>query len=277
MNQPTAARTVSEESAHYYTQTGEPCHFVPYADPKKGMRPTTLSDCKKLHLFPSVTTILRVLEKPALTAWKIEQACLAVLSSPRQPGEAIDAFVNRVLNVDKEQEQEGQKARDLGTEIHKAIELALMGILPTDFMRPFVQPVMEELDKLGRIVATEKIVVGNGYAGKTDALLEGKGLVLLDFKTTKKLPKESYSEHLLQTSAYSAALGNTGDGVIRTGNIYISTTEPGKIAVSLQDDWRNTFENGFMPVLKYWQWVNQYSPVNVSGVRVPAERKVIEV
>ena len=51
---------------HWYKQDGSPCYEVPYADPKKGMRSTTIRDARKLNLVPSVTTILQVMDKPGL-------------------------------------------------------------------------------------------------------------------------------------------------------------------------------------------------------------------
>ena len=81
------------------------------------MRKTTLADARKLGLVPSVTTILKVLAAPALESWKIEQACLALLTSPRQADERDDAFVKRILQTDRVQDQEAAAAAERGTEI----------------------------------------------------------------------------------------------------------------------------------------------------------------
>ncbi len=35
------------EWGHWYDADGKPAYEVPYADPSKGMRPTTLADAKK--------------------------------------------------------------------------------------------------------------------------------------------------------------------------------------------------------------------------------------
>ena len=61
---------------------------------------------------------------------------------------------------------------------------------------------------MGKVVWTEKVLVGEGYAGRADILVEGDGdLFLTDFKTTGKLPKNgSYTEHLLQTSVPATTL-----------------------------------------------------------------------
>lgn len=254
----TLARTTTSTSSHWYYPDGRACYEVPYADPSKGMRPTTLKDARKLGLLPSVTTILKCLNKPALNDWMCEQAALAVLTAPRLEGEELDAFVKRVLQDERQQDDESAKARDLGTDIHDALECALNGQPWPESFSPYVNASMVFLQ--GRVVATEKVLVGNGYAGKTDLVLEDANVIrLVDFKSTKNLPtKESWTDHRLQTSAYAKALGNTGDKHVATANLYVSTTEPGKVAYFEQDDWQDTYAAGFRPVLQYWQWLNNY-------------------
>ena len=149
----TAARPTSEQSCHWYFPDGRAAYEMPYADPRKGMRKTTLADARKLGLLPSVTTLMRVLHKQALVDWLIEQACLAVLTSPKLDGEALDAFVHRILHEEKVQDQEGQAARDRGTEMHAAIEAAFGGeIVPMEIW-PWVQPAFDAINQRGRNVA----------------------------------------------------------------------------------------------------------------------------
>ena len=253
----TIANIKQSEASHWYYPDARPCFEVPYADASKGMRPTTLRDAKKLGLIPSVTTILKVLDKPALTAWKIEQAVLAVLTTPKLADEPLDAFIKRVLTTDKEQDAEAAKARELGTRIHDELESTLNGNpLANPELDPFVMPAYKATVELGKVLATEKIMVGEGYAGRLDAILDGNEITVVDFKTTKTLPKESWTEHRLQLAAYAKALGNTNGKRINTANIYISTVEAGKIVVCQNPDWQETFERGFKPILNYWQFAN---------------------
>lgn len=252
----TNANVKNQENGHWYFTSGEPCFEVPKAD-GKGMTKTTLRHAKKMNLLPSVTTILRILDKPALTAWKIEQAVLAVMTTPRLPAEADDAFIQRVLAVDKEQDKERDAAAQLGTDIHAEIEAAINGQSISDRLAPYVDPVMAALTKFGSPVFSEKNLVGNGYAGRCDLCAsDGLGSTIIDFKSTKKLPKESYAEHRLQLAAYAKC-----DGVIaaRTANIYISTLAPGQIAVCENTDIEPTFDT-FNHLLKVWQWMNDYTP-----------------
>ena len=257
---PTAARPSTESSSHWYFPDGKACYEVPYKDPTKGYRNTTLADARKLGLLPSSTTILKILDKPALTSWKVETACLAVLTSPRAAGEEIDAFVKRVLQVDREHEAEASKARELGTQIHDGIEKCLSSHVYDPKLMDYVLPVVDKVNSFGRVMETEKILVGDGYAGKTDCISENDTIItVFDFKTTKNLPKESYPEAKLQLASYAAAIGNTGDKQVQTCNIYISTTEPGKIISFIHQDWQQTFKNGFVPLLKVWSWMNDFN------------------
>jgi hypothetical protein len=230
------------------------------------MKSPTLADARKLNLLPSVTTILRVLDKPALNDWRVTQGVLAVMTSTQNPGESVDDFVHRVLQVERVQDQEGQQARDFGTEIHAALENYFLGMEVPEAVRPYAEPAAKAICARGTMVSAEKILVGNGYAGKTDLIQEQPDCwCLWDFKTTKKLPdKRSWDEHVLQLSAYAAAfhklmepIGNTKP--IRTANCYLSSIEPGKFIILDNDpDWQKDYNDGFMPIVRHWQWKNSY-------------------
>lgn len=252
----TAARVFTEGNAHWYYPNGEPCYELPKKD--GGVKSPTLADAKKLGLKPGVTKIIGLLDKPALNDWKVEQACLAILTSTQKPEEALDAFVHRVLHEERVQDEEAKKARDVGTQIHDAIDKAINGEPYDTSLEAFVKPVLDWRTATGRVVWTEKHLIGDGYGGRGDVLLENETLnylLLVDFKTTSKLPeKASWLEHRLQTAAYAATVGNTGDRRIITGNVYISTKKPGDIAVFTQDDWQQTYACGFLPLLEFWQW-----------------------
>lgn len=249
----TNARIRESEASHWYTTDGQPCYEVPKKD-GSGMTKTTLRHARELNLLPSVTTILKLLDKPALTSWKIEQAVLAVLTTPRLDGEQDDAFTRRVLSTDKEQDRERDTAAQFGTDIHDAIERLIAGEPFPEKFRPWIEPVMSALNNFGPVVFSEKILVGKGYAGRCDLLA---GTTIIDWKTTKKLPKESYPEHRLQLAAYAKASGHKID---TTANIYISTTKPGVIAVLENPDIEETFE-AFEHLLQVWQWSTGYKAV----------------
>lgn len=256
----TAARPSSEASCHWYYPDARPCYEVPRAD-GSGMRPTTLADARKLGLLPSVTTILGVLRKPQLESWLIEQSVLAALTTPRNEGEALDAFVQRVLRTEKVQDQESDIAKKRGTEIHDAIEGYFAHGRPPDDIWPWIEPVIKFLEGFGEVRQCEHIVVSwDGYAGKVDLIQERKAngnTHIWDFKTTKKLPKDAWPEAKLQLSAYANAIAKDLDEV-STGNIYISTVEPGKFMVFEHTDWCSAYRGGFEPLLHHWNWANKY-------------------
>lgn len=249
------------ENGHFYASDGTPRHFIECKTKPGQTRPTTIADARREGWLPSVTQVLKVLDKPALRQWLIVQAVHAVVTAPDLLGEGIDAKIERVLVTEKQQDEESSRARDLGSAIHEALELSLQGQKCDPEMDPYIQPVFMRVKECGEIVACEKVLVGDGYAGKVDLVLRTvAGIEIWDFKTTKKLPKASWPEAKLQTSAYGMAWKDSA--VVATGNFYISTdlAHQGEFVECRQMDWHDTFENGFVPVFKAWCWLNNYSP-----------------
>lgn len=260
----TAARpNRSGDSCHWYKLDGTPCYEV---EARNGsMRPTTLADARKLGLVPSVTTILKVLHKQGLVDWLIEQSCLAVLTSPRNPAEELDSFVDRILHQERVQDQEGLVAMDRGNDMHGALETASVGgVVEDNELWKWCSPAYKDISARGLFVAAETCVVGDGYGGRIDLIQENGDLWVWDWKTTKKLPTNgAWTEHVLQGAAYAAALakrGTTGDKRIRTGNVYISTVNCGEYVVHEHGDWHETYEQGFKPLVQVWQFMNGYKP-----------------
>lgn len=255
----TAARPPTSQSAHYYTPEGIPCHTVKCTT-KEGERPTNVSDAKRLGLLPSPTTILKVLHREALVQWRTEQAILACLTAPKRDDEAIDAFVERIIHTDREHEQEARAAADMGTRIHAALQAELSGGIAEHEMLPYIEPVWEWLNGLPGCDGglCEAVLVGDGYAGRTDFIhyLQTEER-LWDFKSKDTLPKKAYLEDRLQLAAYAKARSTITMRRVSTGNIYISRTEPGKFCVCVHDDWQRDYE-AFRHLLEYWRIVNQF-------------------
>lgn len=269
----TNANVKKSDGSHWYYPDGKPCYELPKKD-GTGMKVPTLADARKLNLVPGVTTILKILHKQALVEWMVEQAVLAVLTTPRQPGEPDDAFVKRVLSTDRVQDQESQAARDRGTEIHDAME-ALMTCKPvSEEIKPWVMPAFDALRNRGTVIQTEMSIVGEGYGGRIDLILAAdKVIEVWDYKSAKKLPDPekggAWSEHRLQLAAYAKAVrsqmlaAQKGLNVpeIRTANLYISTVECGKFVICEHEEWAGTYTAGFEPLVAHWQWANRYRPV----------------
>lgn len=247
---------------HWYDlKTGEPRHTIACKS-RPGDRATTLADAKKYGWGPSVTTILHgTLRSPGLERYWITQAVHAVCTAPDVPGEGLDAKIERVLETEKQADEESKRARDLGGNIHEAISEHLAGRLYAPQFKPYVDAALEAMKPLGGVVCSEKVLVHPlGFAGRTDAILQGQNISVLDFKTGKKLPtKSAWPEHRLQVSAYAASLGNTGEQRIQTAVLYISTVEPGKVTLFTQLDWVEDW-SVFQSVFRCWCYMNSFVP-----------------
>lgn len=262
----TNARVFTTNNAHWYYPDARPCYELEKKD-GKGMKSPTLADARKLNLLPSVTTILKVLDKPALNDWRVEQGVLAVMTSKQLDGETLDAFIHRVLHVEEVQNQEAATARDRGTAIHNALENYFLGEDVSPEWLPWIKPAAEAIAARGELVAAEKILVGDGFAGKTDLIQESPSCWwVIDWKTTKKLPdpkKGAWNENVLQAAAYAAAyhklINAESPKPILTANVYVSSIEEGKFCIcDHQEPWQSVFSSGFLPLVHYWQWLNDY-------------------
>lgn len=257
-NQPTQR---SPEGGHWYTVTGEAMHFVPKKD-GSGNRPTTLADARKLNLLPSVTTVLRILNKPALIDWMIRQAVYAVTTAPDIAGENLDSKITRVLETERQQDEESQKARDLGTDMHNGLEALFSGERIDDELRPWIEPAYVELRPRSISHHAEITIVGFGFGGRVDLVQETpESWMITDFKTTKRLPKSAWPEARLQLAAYAKIWQNSHpEKPVRVQNVYISTQDCGSFVVHETENWQREYNEGFAPLVKVWQHLNQYYP-----------------
>lgn len=261
------------DGGHWYTADGQAAYEQPKAD-GSGTRPTTLRDARKLGLLPSVTTILGTLDKPQLTLWKVKTAIRAADSLPRNEGEEVEAWVDRVVEKAAEPVAE---AADLGTRIHAAIEAACKGEeWDSTELGPYVAPVLGWLlGKLaggGRIVAQETVLASKaeGFAGRVDLIIEmaDKAVWVVDWKSRKTRPGESekvafapYPTQQMQLAAYAAIYaGKRPDWPrIHCANVITSSTEPGRFAVVEHAEPAVAWE-AFKHVCAVWRWSKGYDP-----------------
>lgn len=225
---PAGRKPPEQESQHWYDRCGVPCYQQ--RTQKGGLRATDLRDARKLGLVPSVTTVLSVLAKDALTTWKVRQGILAALTLTREPGEDDDCFLARVMEDSKAQ---AKAAAEEGSRIHDACECALKGLPYPDTYGPHVAAVREELARLfpdvTDWVAEQSFAHLSGYGGKVDLHSPSTGIVVDykgkdgDFTDGKKL---AYDQHY-QLAAYQAGLILPPNVC---ANIFVSRTHPGKVA-----------------------------------------------
>ena len=248
-------------SEHWYDRNGKPCYEVLKAD-GKSMRDTNLSDARKLGLVPSVTTVLDVLNKPALTTWKIEQGIMAALTLPRLTDEPESAWLKRV------REDSGQQAKDAadeGTRIHDAIERDFKGLVVDERYRPHVAGVRKHLAELfphvNDWVSEKSFCHPYGYGGKVDLHSPSTGIVVDfkgkdgDFTDGKKL---AYDQHY-QLAAYQSGLCPLSNAVC--ANVFFSRTHPGKVSSHI---WtvKDMYEGWhiFQAALNLWKAIKKYDP-----------------
>lgn len=249
-----------KSSAHWYSRDAKPLHTVTGANGLE--RSTTLRDARKLDLLPSVTSVLSVLAKPGLEAWKQEQAILAALTLPRLPQEGDDAFAKRVVS---DMEAQVERAANFGTLIHASIE-QVNSSGTTAGIDAAVRPWLERYDawrraNLLRTLRSEEILVHAGYAGRFDLLAEHQehGTVLIDFKTqnVKGGKAKTYETWGYQLAAYRHALG------IRCHclSVIIDSNQPTDPVEKLWEE--EELENGlevFKAALEIWQRQRGYVP-----------------
>lgn len=246
---------------HWYSLDGKPQHFVESKN-SKGQRPSTLRDARANGWCPGVTSILDILDKPALTKWKVMQGIQAVVTDPGLPGETLDAKIERVLNQERQQDEEARIARDRGTEIHAALEALIAGNSIDSAIDPWVRPAYERVLELGQPLESEFIIIGRGYGGRCDLSLRKRmsnDHILVDFKSTKKIPTESYMEARWQLGAYAQPYGEKHGVPVSTCNLYISTVNCGECALFENPHWDADYAC-FMHLVAVWQHMNHYIP-----------------
>lgn len=249
--------------AHYYSKTGEAVFEVPNVK-SGGMRPTRITDVKKLGLLVSVTTLFEVLAKDALDTWKHKQITGAAFLTQPKPGEFPEAYHARIMETAFKQVGD---AADMGTRIHKAIEQHFQGYIYDPALKVYVEAVDKWKKENGLEFIEQELRLVNleyGYAGTTDVYFKREdSFGILDFKsrkTTPGKPVEAYETQPMQVGAYlKARNGEIKDTDIGC-NLYISTTEPGRVDAVWYDAKRLRREwEAFTHVIALWEWKNGYS------------------
>lgn len=152
--------------------------------------------------FASVTTILKVIDKPALGTWMAKQAAGLVLENPHEYSTAEKAASGVFGKRDS--------AGDRGTAVHEATELLDTGTA-LDFvlegMDPAYHGYLRAYDRFLKVSPYTEILHSEvtlystvyDYAGTTDRIIRwGDEVWLIDFKTSGQL----YPEVGLQLEAY---------------------------------------------------------------------------
>jgi hypothetical protein len=267
------------DSQHWYSMDGKPAHDQPNKSKPGEFRPTTLRDARSQNLLPSVSSILAVMAKPGLNGWMKEQVAEAALEVAWRTAATASEFVDVVL---QEAESRMTKARDLGTEIHGAIERYLDEVrkLQTDPKYPFLKgyeyahqecvqgavAALKDLGVWGQPFEVEKTFASPlGYGGTVDFRIEG---LIVDFKAVDSLEKRlTYIDRCAQLCAYCipnmSPLSTLRQE--RLVNLFISTSEPGKYLIH---EWSTEDKehgwNLFQACYELWVISNKYDPRKLS-------------
>lgn len=276
-----------KEGGHWYDADGNPCHTQKCkAGSKNPTRATTIRDARKLRLYPSVTGILGILAKPQLERWKFRQITDYAVSNPAAPDGSEDPslYFERAVEGAFKQVQD---AADAGSRIHAILEDISLGksynrleeiSLPkygNVKAHVIIEPVVEWFEThVERVISVEKRLVNKevGFAGMADLLAELKDgtLACIDFKTRKTDPRykcEPYEGQPMQIAAYAktAFPEMEARNALAGCNLYISTTEPGRIEDCWYDDERLAKEfEAFRHVCEIWKHIKGYDPTEES-------------
>ena len=252
----------ARESGHWYDDDAKLVTAVPYATPRKGTHSPTLRDAKKYKLRPSVTTILQLLDKPALHTWAVKHAVEASLKAKRKDDEEDVELVKRII---KYHEEHAKGLAAFGTQVHYGISEGLSGKkakldpAPTGIVKEFWKWYNDSGFKVEKSEHT--FVSPLGYAGTIDFLgtLDGEP-VIADFKTqdhTEEKDAKFYDEYALQLAGYAIGTNNMER---RRFSLVVSRTTPGLVTVH---EWNNSvkWDRTFGYLWQLWKLLRDYDPL----------------
>lgn len=226
--------------------------------------------------YPSVTTILQAIGKPALVNWaaKVEREMVLEVSAglykDARPGMSEAAWITSMqsrLTKTKAHQKELAKASEIGSQAHALIEWTLKARMmeqpgPPPKITDKAQWSFMAWEDWARSVDLKPIFVEQvvysekySYAGTLDLMAEVNGkLTVLDWKTGKAV----YPEAHLQNAAYRQAIREMGHGdpvqgiIVRLPKV---ETDPEFEAVEALPE-RECFDV-FLHALNLWQWTTK--------------------
>jgi len=287
---------VTPKAPRWYDQQGNPLYEVPCKGKPGTMRDFTLADARKMDPKPlvSVTSVLQVVAKPELEAWKIEQGIKAALTLPRQkesvkewlarspkdidadalllwafefPPRFVDSEDEFAVKVVKDMESEVDTAADFGRTIHRAIEAHLTGDMPAlqalpESVMPWLDEFIKWQDSVQLAVHSTELVVVNteaGYAGRTDCCghigWQGIGDCVLDFKTQHI--KNGKPAFYPDWALQLAAYEKALGFHASLMSVVIDSQKPSPPIVKVwEDSWRHY--EAFLNALALWKYLKNY-------------------
>jgi len=174
---------------HWYSSDGTPHHT--YVNSKGETKDTTLTQARKLNLYPSVTGVLEVKSNFHLTNWKVRVGIEYALGAIRHANEDMQDFVDRIAY---ESVQKSRDATEFGTEMHDTLERWNVDhsyVCPPEkpaLIREILENWKRTSEQYGiRVLSAERRIACPqlGIAGTVDLIAEydGLGLTVGDYKS----------------------------------------------------------------------------------------------
>ena len=219
-------------------------------------------------LYPGATGPLGIISKYYLIPWAAKETALYTKRTLEKVRNIFglsakdlcnDRFIELLYKRSKKQHSiKKEKAADIGTRAHKAIDEIIKGGTPIiDFDTEFVvENFFSWYEQSGMKIVHGDTKVGSlihGYGGSLDGIIQdetGK-LYVLDFKTSNQIDPLGYS---CQVAAYSFALkemfnlSTAPEGII----VRFSKIKPEIEIVKVADIFRS-FQDGFIPALTLYK------------------------
>jgi hypothetical protein len=220
--------------------------------------------------YVSVTTVLKVLDKPSLMYWAKREVYRACLVNPSiSEDDAIRA-----------PEVTSAKACSRGTTVHSLVENYKKGEDYLNNVDEFFKPYAKAFDNFVRehqveVIENERSVVSTkyGYAGTLDLLARigpEKKVYLLDIKTGKDV----YPEAFIQLSAYKQALHEAGVEVDAMAVVLLKTGPNGNPTGTYKFEQGEPCLKVFLAAMKIWKWKSAELISNIQN-KLDAKNSVI--
>lgn len=241
---------MSLESGHWYTRSGEPLHTQPTKrGAKNPTRPTNINDAITYKLLPSVSGINKMRAEAGLQRHIQRTLLQMAYEAPPIGAETADGWAEAIL---KKATEPLYRKSEFGSALHAAYSAHLTPLARFEAwtapnpltgeqmaLKPICEAMEAKLNEVGfRHLNTELVVTHEmGYAGTCDlpgTLRDRPAVVDIKSKETKPgKPIFTPAAYRMQIAAYFQALLNLGyfpDGsAMAGGNLYVSTSEPGRI------------------------------------------------
>ena len=181
--------------------------------------------------MPSVTTVLNILDKPALLNWKVDKHLEQAFDMYKDDLTDFESWIKSVKYTTRE---EMDKAPQAGTDIHQVLEdYVFTGNYPEDKTEALiVERIEKSLNERGlEVLSKEKYFLDEryGYAGCADLVCVDKNenLWVIDYKSKQlaekfKVGKMAFKDHTRQLGAYADALCDSmGYSFYEGANIFV--------------------------------------------------------